>query len=90
MDTSGQVLLFSTLCSGLKMDVSIEADVSVGHWFRLDDVIGPNFTLGVGNDLVEVPASTRERGANSELVFNSAGNLIGTTISVGVGKGTVI
>ena len=90
MDTSGQVLLFSTLCSGLKMDVSIEADVSVGHWFRLDDVIGPTFSLGLGGDLLEVPASTRERGVNFKLVFNSKGNLIGNTISVGVGKGTVI
>ena len=51
MDTSGQVLLFSTLCSGLKMDVSIEADAAVGHWFRLDDVIGATFSLGLGVDL---------------------------------------
>ena len=72
------------------MDVSIEADFAVGHWFRLDDVIGPTFSLGLGGDLLEVPASTRERGVNFKLVFNSKGNLIGNTISVGVGKGTVI
>ena len=92
VDGLGQVLLFASLCTGLKADMSMEADIVLGHWFNINDVIGSTWALGIGGDLLNVgkAVGTRERGANFELIFNPTDDLIGATFSVGYGKGTVI
>ena len=92
VDTSGQVLLFGSYCTGLKADVSMEVDVVLGQWFKIDNVIGSNFALGIGVDISEPKKATgtRERGGNIELIFNPTREFIGATLSIGYGRGTVI
>ena len=91
VDSSGEVLLFLSFCTGLKLDISIEADLVVGHWFNLEDILGSTYALGLGGDVVDIgqEAGLRERGANGELIFSEANEFIGGTLSIGCGKGMI-
>ena len=78
-------MVYAAGCVGLKADVSLELDLSVGFWKSIDDILGLYYMLGVGTDITG--NKTDETEANVKIIKNYDGKLIGGTFSLGVGEG---
>ena len=80
---------FAGGCLGLKADVSVELDVALGFWNSIDDIGGPIYQVGVGADTAELKnePGNDETGAHVEQIYNSGGQFIGFSISLGRGYG---
>ena len=63
---NAEVLVYASYCVGLKADVSLEVDLSLGFYKSLDDILGHYYMLGGGVDITK--KKTDETEANVKII----------------------